>query len=442
MAAAGFDLWDIFSEKSTVTSITFEDNRVEKITSGIDSGTGLRGIKSGKTFYAYTNDLTRIHAAAETITGGLKTGKEFACSLINPAIKTGIAMPHSGVRLEEKIRLLQDANEQARSADARIKQVSVTYSEKEQEVEIINDMGNIAGEIRVYTNFIIQVIAASPSGRIESARSVISGHAGFEILSRDRVSKKVSDTCALVLRLLGAEKKIAGEMPVIISSEAGGTMIHEAVGHSLEADIIQKDMSIYKGKKGSRAASELITVIDDATIPNNRGSFAFDDEGTPSQKKILVDKGVLLNFLYDRETAAKDKAAPTGNGRRESYKFRPIPRMTCTMIAPGTGSAEELIKDTKKGLFVKKMGGGQVNTVTGEFIFEVADGFMIEDGRVAYPVKDATMMGTGSEVLNSIDAVCGDIGFDVGTCGKDGQGVPVADAQPTLRIPRILVGSK
>jgi TldD protein len=442
LAAAGFDLWDVFTERSTVTSITFEDGRIEKITSGIDSGIGLRGLKAGKTFYAYTNDPSRILSAAETITGGMKKGKEFTASLQNPALITEIKIPSASVGLQDKIRLLKEADSHARAIDGRIKQVSATYSEKEQEVEIINDLGIIAREKRFYTNFIIQIIAASASGKIQSARNVISGHAGFEILGKDAVLKKVSDTAALALRLLEAEKKIAGEMPVIISSEAGGTMIHEAVGHSLEADIIQKDMSVYKGKKGTKAAASIVTVIDDATIPNNRGSFAFDDEGTPSQKKILVDKGMLKNFLYDRESAAKDKVSSTGNGRRESYKFRPIPRMTCTMIAPGSGSAEALIKDTKKGLFVRKMGGGQVNTVTGEFIFEVADGFMIEDGKVTYPVRDATMMGTGQEVLHSIDAVCEDIGFDVGTCGKDGQGVPVADAQPTLRIPRILVGSK
>lgn len=440
--AAGFDLWDVYSEKSTVTSITFEDSRIEKITSGIDAGFGLRGLKSGKTFYAYTNDPSRLISAAEIITDGLKKEKEFSASLLNPALLNEIKNPSAGVKLEDKIRLLQEVDSYSRSIDARIKQVSATYSEKEIEVEIINDLGKIAREKRNYTNFVIQVIARSESGRIESCHSVISGYAGFEILGRDAVMKKAGAAAALALRLLDSEKKIAGEMPVIISSEAGGTMIHEAVGHSLEADLIQKDMSVYKGKIGTKAAADIVTVMDDATIPNNRGSFAFDDEGTPSQKKILIEKGVLKQFIYDRETAMKDKSAPTGNGRRESYKFRPIPRMTCTMIAPGAGKAEDLIKDTKKGLFVRKMGGGQVNTVTGEFIFEVKDGYMIEDGKIAYPVRDATMMGTGQEVLHSIDAICDDIGFDVGTCGKDGQGVPVADAQPTLRIPKILVGSK
>lgn len=442
LAAAGFDLWDSYNEKSTVTSITFEDGKIEKITSGIDAGMGLRGLKNGKTFYAYTNDPLKVFSAAETITNGMKAGKEFACSLINPETTHAVKISPESVDIKKKISLLKEADALARGIDARIKQVSVTYSEKAQEVEIINDLGAIAREKRVYTNFMIRVIAAAKSGRIETAYKVISGHAGYEILGKEEVMNNVSATTALALRLLEAEKKIAGEMPVILSSEAGGTMIHEAVGHSLEADLVQKDLSIYKGKTGATVAAKIVTVVDDATLPNKRGSFAFDDEGTKSQKKVLIDKGVLTGFLYDRETAFKDKAAPTGNGRRESYKFRPIPRMTCTMIAPGGGSPEALIKDTKKGLFVRKMGGGQVNTVTGEFIFEVKDGSMIEDGKITYPVRDATMMGAGQDVLNSIDAVCDDIGFDVGTCGKDGQGVPVADAQPTLRIPKILVGSK
>jgi TldD protein len=442
LASAGFDLWDVYLEKSSITSVTLEDNRVDKISSGIDSGAGLRGLKAGRTFYGYTNDPSNMISVAKTITGGLKNGKELVYSILDPAVKHPIAIEPWTISLDVKIALLKEANSLARSIDGRIKQVSATYSEKLQEVEIINDLGLRAVEKRTYTNFIIHVIAGSASGRMETAHNVLSGYAGYEVLNRETVAKKVRDTAALALRLLESDKKIAGEMPVVLSSEAGGTMIHEAVGHSLEADLIQKDMSPYKGKKDTVVAAAIVTVMDDATLPNRRGSFSFDDEGTPSQKKILIDRGTLRNFMYDRETAAKDKAAPTGNGRRESYKFRPIPRMTNTMIAPGDGSPAGLVKDTKKGVFVRKMGGGQVNTVTGEFIFEVKDGFMIEDGEITYPLRDATLMGTGPQVLNSIDAVCSDIGFDVGTCGKDGQGVPVADAQPTLRIPRILVGSK
>jgi TldD protein len=287
------------------------------------------------------------------------------------------------------------------------------------------------------------LIIAAKDGVMETAYKAVSGRKGYELLREERIMDYVKNAAELSVRLLSTDKKIAGKMPAIISSEAGGTLIHEAVGHSLEADLVQKGVSPYKKERlGEKVASDIVTVVDDATILNKRGSFSFDDEGIQSQKKILVEKGILRNYMYDRLTALKDLAMPTGNGRRESYKFKPIPRMTNTMIAPGTGPAKDLIKDTKYGIFVKKMGGGQVNTVTGDFIFEVGEAYMIENGEVGEPLRGATLMGNGPHVLNTIDAVCNDLGFEVGTCGKDGQGVPVSDAQPTIRIPEILVGSK
>jgi len=217
-------------------------------------------------------------------------------------------------------------------------------------------------------------------------------------------------------------------------------MIHEAVGHGLEADLAQSGLSVYSNKIGKQIASPLITVVDDATLVGKRGSFRFDDEGTEAERTMLVDKGVLKTFMYDRLTAMKDGARSTGNGRRESYKYRPIPRMTNTMIAPGISDPEEILRTTSNGLFVKKMGGGQVNTVNGDFVFEVSEGYRIENGTIGVPVRGATLTGNGPQVLMSIDMVGSDLGFSIGTCGKDGQGSPVSDAQPTLRIPEITVG--
>lgn len=231
-------------------------------------------------------------------------------------------------------------------------------------------------------------------------------------------------------------------MPVVISAAAGGTMIHEAVGHGLEADLVQQGLSVYSNKKGQQIASELVTVIDDSTLPNRRGSFRFDDEGRPSQRTVLVEKGILKGFMYDRFTAMKDKCASTANGRRESYESRPIPRMTNTFIAPGGSDPQEIIRSVDRGFFVKKMGGGQVNTVTGEFVFEVSEGYIVEKGQISEPVRGATLIGNGPEVLRSIDMVGNDLGFSIGTCGKDAQGVPVSDAMPTVRIPDIVVGGK
>jgi len=217
-------------------------------------------------------------------------------------------------------------------------------------------------------------------------------------------------------------------------------MIHEAVGHGLEADLALGGLSVYSGRMGEDVASPLITVIDDGTIPYKRGSAFFDEEGSPTEKTVLIEKGILKSYMYDRLSAMKDKTTSTGNGRRQSYRFKPIPRMTNTMIAPGQTPPEEIIHSLEKGLFVKKMGGGQVNTVNGDFVFEVTEGYLIEKGLIGAPVRGATLTGNGPEILKKIDMVGTDLGFGIGTCGKDAQGVPVADAQPTLRIPEITVG--
>ena len=438
---AGFQIWDIFEETSTSTIITFEDNRVDKIMPGLDFGVGLRGVKDFKTVYGYTNDLSVLDKTAETICGAAGAGEDIVFSEIKPSIIHEVKIQPDSVPMQKKIDLLKGINDSVRSKSGLIRQVTINYSEKKQQVAVYNDKKELSREDRVYTNCTIMVIAEK-NGRIETGYSVLAARRGFEVFELEDVFKKADDAASLALRLFDADKKITGPMTAVISSSAGGTMIHEAVGHSLEADLVQKGLSQYQGKKGQKVASGIITVMDDATLPNRRGSLSFDDEGTLSQRTLLIENGILKNYMYDRETALKDKTESTGNGRRESYKFRPIPRMRNTMIAPGTGLSADLIKDTKSGIFVVKMGGGQVNTVTGEFVFEVKDGYMIEDGKVTYPVRGATLMGIGADVLNTIDAVCTDLGFDSGTCGKDGQGAPVCDAQPTLRIPKILVGSK
>ena len=229
-------------------------------------------------------------------------------------------------------------------------------------------------------------------------------------------------------------------MSVVLSSEAGGTMIHEAIGHGLEADLAQTGLSVFSRRIGETVASPLVTVVDDATLLNQRGSYAFDDEGVRAQRTILVEKGVLQGYLYDYVTAMKDHTASTGNGRRESYQSRPLPRMSNTFIAPGQMNPADILHATTEGLFVKKMGGGQVNTVNGDFVFEVTEGYLIEGGECGEPVRGATLTGNGPKILMAIDMVGNDIGFGIGTCGKEGQGVPVADAQPTLRIPEMIVG--
>jgi len=229
-------------------------------------------------------------------------------------------------------------------------------------------------------------------------------------------------------------------MTVVMSSEAGGTMVHEACGHGLEADLVQKGLSVYRGKLGQKVAADGVSVIDDATLEVKYGSFSFDDEGNYGEKTVLIDNGRLVRYMYDRLTARKDGTQSTGNGRRESYQHKPIPRMSNTFIAPGQDDPHDIIESTKYGLLVKKMGGGQVNTTNGDFVFEVQEGYIIEDGKIKYPVRGATLTGNGPHVLQNVDRIGNDLGFAIGVCGKDGQGVAVADAQPTIRIKELVVG--
>jgi len=217
-------------------------------------------------------------------------------------------------------------------------------------------------------------------------------------------------------------------------------MVHEAIGHGLEADLAQAGMSVYSGKLGTEVASSLVTVVDDATIPHARGSYPFDDEGIPAGRTVLVENGILKRYMYDRLSAMKDGCESTGNGRRESYRAKPIVRMTNTLIVPGESSPESIIREVGRGLFVRKMGGGQVNTVTGDFVFEVSEGYLIENGVVGESLRGATLTGNGPEVLKKVTKIGNDLGFGIGTCGKEGQGAPVSDAQPTLLISEITVG--
>jgi TldD protein len=277
---------------------------------------------------------------------------------------------------------------------------------------------------------------------MQTSYEAAGGFYGFEYFTDELMGSLAEKTVRRLSGLLAAREAPSGAKTVVLASEAGGTMIHEAIGHGLEADLAMEGMSCYKGLLGQDIASPLISVVDDATIPHMRGTYAFDDEGTSSQRTVLVENGTLKNYLFDRFHAMKHSMPSTGNGRRESYRYRPIPRMSNTMIVPGKHDPGEILASVDDGVFVVKMGGGQVDTVRGDFVFEISEGYVIEKGSIGPMIKNATMMGNGLKVLKDIDMVGADLGFGIGTCGKDGQGVPVADAQPTLRIPGIIVGGR
>lgn len=441
----GGDFADLYLEETVNTSIICEDDRIEKVISGSDIGVGLRVIFGLKTAYAYSNriDKRSLLDLADTLSRIVASGKGKSVGVLKGR---GVeAMPvksHPGdVSISGKVNLVEKGNSYVRGMDRRIRQVKVVYGDGVRRVLIANSKGELVEEEKTHLLYFVHVVAEE-NGVIQTGYEPIGGTMGLEIFEKvppEEVARRAGERALLMLK---ARRAPGGRMPVVISSEAGGTMIHEAIGHGLEADLAQQGLSVFSGRIGEEVASKVVTVIDDATLPGKRGSFLYDDEGVPAQRTVLVEKGVLKGYLYDRITAMKDGVESTGNGRRESYHHRPIPRMTNTFIAPGDSDPKSIISSVEKGLFVKKMGGGQVNTVNGNFVFEVSEGYLIEKGRVGEPVRGATLTGNGPEVLKMIDMVGNDLGFGVGTCGKDGQGVPVSDAQPTLRIPEIVVGGE
>src|SRR5208337_4474286 len=337
-----------------------------------------------------------------------------------PETISSIKIPPGSVPLDKKIALVRQGNKAARSLGSRIRQASIIYRDSLQKVKIATSDGTTTEDERTYTIGIAHIIAADGS-TMQTGHESAGGLAGYELFEANPMDILAETAARRAVMLLGARKAPGGRMPVIISSSAGGTMIHEAIGHGLEADLARQGLSVYSKKLGSRVASPLITVIDDATIPNKRGSFSVDDEGVASGRNVLVSEGILIGYMYDKYNAFIDKTNSTGNGRRESYEHKPIPRMTNTLIAPGNFSPDEVLSSVSSGLLVKKMGGGQVNTVTGDFVFDVQEGYLIENGCPGDPVRGATLVGNGPEVLLSIDMVASDLGFSIGTCGKDSQ---------------------
>ncbi len=442
--SSGGEFADIFVEQSAPLSIICEDGKIEKVTSGIDCGAGVRLITGRRSVYAYTNDMTtesllELADVVRQAASRKDLHANFELMRKKPKRDFPIRKSPQAFGMDEKVALVLQASAVARSLDQRIRQAMVSYREHRQQLTMANSDGALVEDDRLYLTAMVHVVAAD-GDVVQTGYEPVGGMTGMELFDAHPLTQAAETAVRRAVMMLSARKAPAGRMPVVLASDAGGTMIHEAVGHGLEADLAQAGLSVYSGRIGDRIASPLVTVVDDATLEGRRGSFRFDDEGTDAERTVLVDKGILTTFMYDRLTAMKDGVTSTGNGRRESYKHRPIPRMTNTMIAPGESDPGEILRSTARGLFVRKMGGGQVNTVNGDFVFEVSEGYLIENGSIGEPVRGATLTGNGPHVLLSIDRVGSDLGFSIGTCGKDGQGAPVSDAQPTLRIPEITIG--
>jgi TldD protein len=445
LLSSGGEFADIFYQNVTARVVEAESGEIERISTTRERGAGLRIIRNGITHFASTVDLEpkSLLKLASDLAGGAgqkNSAPQVSLTELSPG-PLELGEDPAGIPLRDKGKLVMAALSELDGYDSRLIQVRSVYRDSSLSILIANSDGVLARDLRSYGVFLVQVVA-SDGDHVQVGYEPAGGIGGYSVF-RGMDPGSVAVTAARrAITMLEAPEAPAGKMPVVLSSEAGGTMVHEAVGHGLEADLTGQKISVYAGKVGEQVASSLVTVVDDPTIPGKRGSYNFDDEGVPAERTVLVDKGVLKCYMSDKQSVLKDHIPATGNGRRQSFRHWPIPRMSNTIIEPGSHDPEEIIKSVDRGLLVLKMGGGQVNTVTGDFVFEVSEGYLINGGEKGQAVRGATLAGNGPEVLKSVDMVGNDLGFGLGTCGKDGQGVPVGDAQPTLRIPEIVVGGR
>jgi len=456
LLSKGGDYAEAFVEKRRAASLGMDDGRMEDVLAAETFGVGLRLVDG---------DTTRF---SDLISPTIQELFDAALTLAAPGIGASVAVPGlkevafptpspidvdpATVPLAEKVALVRRAESQARIHGESLKpgavrQVAVGYGDSTQSVWIASAEAKPSGcETRLAADARVQgvlrlSVTCGDGDLLQSGYQALGETRGFELFTDEAVTRTVHEAVRLAVQALSAQPAPAGTFPVVLSSSAGGTMIHEACGHGLEADLALAGMSAFAGKLGEQVAAAGVTIIDDGTLPHKRGSQAMDDEGQPAQRVVLIENGVLVNYLQSRKTARQMGVAPTGNGRRESYRHLPIPRMRNTFLAAGSESPDAILKDLDKGLFVKHMGGGQVDTVTGNFVFEVKEGFWVEGGVPLYPVKNATLVGCGPDVLKQLTRIGSDLShFDIGTCGKDGQGVPVSDALPTILCPALVVG--
>ncbi|HXY71774.1 MAG TPA: TldD/PmbA family protein [Actinomycetota bacterium] len=434
---------EVFVEDRSSTAIRLDDGKIEEVVAGGDRGAGIRVFHGETQAYAYTNRLdpgsleeAALAAASAVRDGGdrvemvdLRSGPSAAPEL--PA--------STDVSRTQKVEWLREADDAARAVDATVRQVMVVYGESRQHVMIANSMGDWTEEVRPRIRLFAQVVAV----RDDVMQTGFEGPgalAGPEFLRRRPPSATGEVAARMAVAMLDGRPAPAARMPVVLAPGGGGILFHEACGHGLEADLVQHDASIFRGRLGETLASPLVTGVDDGTVPGEWGTNAFDDEATPTHRTVLFDGGTLVGLMYDRLRADGDGVPSTGNGRRQSYAHLPIPRMTNSAILAGDARPEDVVASTPHGLYAKALGGGQVNPSTGDFVFGVAEGYMIEQGKITGAVRGANLIGNGPQILAGIDAVADDFGVRHGICGKDGQGVPVSNGSPTLRIADMTIG--
>lgn len=443
---SGAEFAEVYAEDKRSTSASLDDGRVEQVTSGRDRGAGIRVVRGDTTGYAHTADLSEsgltaaAAAAAAAASGGGGGARVVALERRPRHVVNEIRQRPDEVGKAAKVELLGRIDEAARSAGGEIVQVVAGYGDSRKRVVIANSDGLLAEDEQVRVLVRINAVANGDAGMQTGFQSM--GHTvGWEIFDSVDVAELARDAARQAITKLRARPAPSGAMPVVIRHGTGGVLFHEACGHGLEADHVAKGASVYAGKVGELVASPLVTLVDDGTMAGEWGTLGIDDEGRPTQRNVLISDGVLTDYMWDFLRARAEGRAGSGNGRRQSYQHLPMVRMTNTFVLDGPDDPDDIVAATDHGVYIAKLGGGQVNTATGDFVFGMTEAYLIEDGEITEPLREGNLIGNGPEVLRDIDMLGNDFAMgNPGTCGKDGQGVPVGDGQPTLRVKSLTIG--
>ncbi|WP_417274167.1 metalloprotease TldD [Celeribacter halophilus] len=445
-AVAGADDGELFLERRTSEGLVLDDGRIRTASYDASEGFGLRAVRGETTGYAHSTEITEqaIRRAAETARLAVGEGGGTlaeAPRLTNVHLYTD-ENPLDGAAFDVKIDTLKEIDDYLRDLDARVVQVTASLAASHQEVYILRPEGGLTSDIRPMARLSISVIVEQ-NGRRESGSAGGGGRFGLTgLIAPDHWQGVAREALRIAVVNLEAVPAPAGVMDVVLGPGWPGVLLHEAVGHGLEGDFNRKKTSAFAGLMGQQVAAKGVTVLDDGTIPDRRGSISVDDEGTPSEKTTLIEDGVLVGYMQDRQNARLMGVTPTGNGRRESYAHAPIPRMTNTYMLGGDAAPDEIISDMKDGIYAVGFSGGQVDITNGKFVFNCTEAYRVENGRIGAPVKGATLIGDGATAMKHVRAIGNDMALDpgVGNCGKQGQWVPVGVGQPTLLIGGLTVG--
>jgi TldD protein len=445
-ALAGADDGELFVERSESESFLFDDGRLKSANYDSTEGFGLRVVSGETAGYAHAAEISE--AALKRAAGSAALAKQGRAGVAAEGPRPtnaklyGEEDPLAAPAFSDKVALLQEIDAFARARDPRVVQVSASLAGERRLIEILRGDGRLLRDVRPLVRLNVSV-TVEKDGRRESGNSGAGGRAGFETwITPERWHEQVDEALRQALVNLDAVACPAGEMDVVLGPGWNGVLLHEAVGHGLEGDFNRKGISAFSGRIGERVAAPGVTVFDDGSIYGRRGSLTIDDEGTPTQRTILIEDGVLVGYMHDRMSARLTGQQPTGNGRRQSFAHMPMPRMTNTGMLAGDSSREEMIATTRRGLYCANFGGGQVDITNGKFVFQCTEAYLIEDGKITTPVKGATLIGDGPSALTRVTMIGDDFCFDpgIGVCGKNGQGVPVGVGQPSLKLTGLTVG--